>query len=99
MAVEKGEFWFNDVVFRACPKIRNHQNSRFLLEKLLQKQPADNMESEEVRRRIHMIESNRVYVVLSVKARLKSAIVDIQWLLFGLYVNRVQSTPAAQSEQ
>ena len=44
------------------------------------------------RSEIHGIESNRVYVVLSVKARLKSAIVDIRWLLFGLYVNRVQST-------
>ena len=39
--------------------------------------------------------------MLSVKARLKSAIVNrlLQWLLFGLYVNRVQSTPAAQSEE
>ena len=45
------------------------------------------------------IESNTAYVGVIAKARLKSAIVDIQWLLFGLYVNRVQSTPAAQSEQ
>ena len=41
------------------------------------------------------IESNRLLLAVICKARLKSAIVDrllLQWLLFGLYVNRVQST-------
>ena len=50
----------------------------------------------------HRLNQIGSYVGVICKARLKSAIVDrllFQWLLFGLYVNRVQSTPAAQSEQ